>query len=113
MKQGGQEVNDSPPKGEPTTCPTAPSIPSDPPITGYVAEADIVTIQSDSDTETTCEPKVVAQPPLVNAPGKTSGIHPWVKQWEHQGKVLATFSAQHSGNPYKPSAPDLLTEEEE
>ena len=91
MKQGGQEVNDSPPKGEPTTCPTAPSIPSDPPITGYVSEADIVTIQSDSDTETTCEPKVVTQPPLVNTPGGTSGIHPWVKQWEHQDKGLATL----------------------
>ena len=27
--------------------------------------------------------------------------------------VIATFSTQHSGNPYEPSAPHLLTEEQE
>ena len=109
MKQGGQEVNDPSPKGESTNCPTTPSILSDPPITGYVSEADIVTIQSDSDTDTSdsdtdirtiCEPKVVTQPPIANTPGRESEVHPW-EQWEREDKAYRnlTFAAQHSGNP--------------
>ena len=111
LQRVGQEVNGPPVGGEPTACPSPPSIRSDSPITGYVSEADIITIQSDSDTDRACESKVDAKPPLVKTPVKTP--KPWVKNWEHEGRVIATFSAQHSGNPYKPSAPHLLTEEQE